>query len=179
MLNLVDKTLRFYVRRNIESVKVFVFFFVTENLHMTRKNSDAPKTASIDQDAEADKLLSVLDQTQMEFFSLFTDRHPELLTAHSWNVCTKFWRERHRKDTEPFEKTTVLEWRKPPGGRALLGENKAREHLDLLVKEGFVDQFLLPGSRLIYVRATPKLLDGLRKLLLTGANAAKENFGKS
>lgn len=124
---------------------------------------------------DPDRLLAALDEMQAAFLATFRHR-PEFLTAHSWNVCVQFWR---RRDSDaPIEKVAALAWRKPDGNNALVGENKAREHLDLLIRDGFVEEYHIPeiNKRVKYVRASDKLIKAFAGILSEGVRAVRAHF---
>lgn len=133
--------------------------------------SNAPMVPTED----PDRLLASIDEMQLAFLEAFRHR-PEFLTAHSWNVCVRFWRLRH--DDQPIEKTVALAWRKPDGGNAIVGENKAREHLDLLIQDGFVEEYHIPeiNKRIKFVRPSNKLLESFTKILNAGVGAVRHYF---
>ncbi len=126
-------------------------------------------------DSDADRLLDALDEMQLEFMLVFQHR-PEFLDTHHWNICKTLWR--RRDEGKPLEKSKVIEWRKPDGEHALVGDNRARLHLDLMIEDGFLEEYFVPeiSKRIKFVRATPKLLGVLENVFGKGARAMKRAF---
>jgi predicted glycoside hydrolase/deacetylase ChbG (UPF0249 family) len=124
---------------------------------------------------EADKLLAALDEMQMAFMEAFQHR-PEFLDTHHWNVCKNLWRLRH--SDAPIEKTKAIDWRRPDGEHAIIGENKAREHIDAMIKDGFIEEYFIReiSKRVKYVRGTKKLNDALERIFRVGVDAIKKEF---
>ena len=124
---------------------------------------------------EIDKLLEALDAMQIEFANSF-HHNPDFLTTHNWEMCKQFWRKRN--NNTPIEKTAAIDWRKPDGGRAILGENKAREHVDKMIKEKLLEEYFIPeiSKRIKYVRATPTLYNIFQNILSTGVLEIKKRF---
>ena len=124
---------------------------------------------------DADKLLAAMLVIEESWLQVF--RHePEFLTIHSWNVFRRFWSLRH--SDKPIDKNEVLSWRTPDGEHAIIGKNKAREHLDLMLQEEFLEEYILPkvNRRARYIRANQKLYDTFWSVLSQGVKKAKELF---
>lgn len=118
------------------------------------------------------KFLNAMDKMQIAFFRVFPD-NPEYLTPLHWNVCTQLWR---LMDTgKPIAKEEALDWRYEldadnPGSRnktkALVGLNKARDHLKLLLDEGYIEEYKLERYRqLVLIRPTEKLISALDEVI--------------
>lgn len=123
---------------------------------------------------EIDNLLAGLLGMQIAFARAFPDNR-EFMTAHTWNVCIKFWELRNRE--KPIEKIReAIEWRRQ-GNIIHMGETKATEHLNAMIKAGLVTQYGDDSTgRVQYVKGTEKLFELLRSTYAVGVQLMRQAF---
>ena len=156
------------------------------------------KTATIAQATEvkmspsdADNLLYALGKMQAAFMKAFRvgedkkEYKPEYLTPLHWNMCVGFWCARNSE--QPMEKEAVLDWRYEPDpndpkkrnkSQAIVGDNKAREHLKLLDDDDYIEEYIDSkiSPRKKFIRGTKKLYDIMEGVFSVGVVEIKKSF---
>lgn len=124
---------------------------------------------------EAETIQDALDKLQQTFYEALGER-PEYLAhgTHIWNIGVKLWRE--WDSDEPIDKNEVLNWRAPSNEVKLVGENKARELIGWMFKDGYLEEYLVPEyPRAKFIRGTEKLFN----MMLTCYTAFSDSFKDS
>jgi hypothetical protein len=148
-----------------------------EQSGMRSSPSLARKQRSAKLPPQTEYLLEAFDKMQEAFVKMFPEGHPDLITPHSWKVCVLLYKSKDSR--EPINKRDVIDkWRMIDATNALVGINKARDHIEEMAHLGFVQEYAIPelSPKTKYIKGTSKLWNALEGVLLVGFETIQEGF---